>query len=193
MNVLPKIQSRVVAGILLLAALCSCGKYRDVADTAYPDQVIYMPAANGIFQVSAPGNTYEVPTPGQPYSFRVDQAQGRVIVPLGVVRGGVSTKGSIAVNIKSRPDTVTALIGQQQLNAELLPANAYSLPSNVGLSDGETAVTFELVIDLPYLVERPDRMFAIAVQISSMERRTNPKLETAIVVFNADLLNAETR
>lgn len=193
MNVHPTIQLRTALGILLIAALSSCGKYREVAESAYPDQVIYLPAAKSIFEVSAPGDTYEVPTPGQPASFRVDRDEGLVIIPLGVVRGGVSATGSISVNIKSRPDTVSALIGRRQLAAEMLPANAYSMPAGVELADGETTAIFELALSLAYLTERPGEAFAVAVQISSNGHKTNPALETAIVVFNSSLLNNETK
>src|SRR5690606_10429187 len=154
MNVHPTIQLRTALGILLIAALSSCGKYREVAESAYPDQVIYLPAAKSIFEVSPPGDTYDVPTPGQPASFRVDQEQGRVIIPLGVVRGGVSTAGNISVAIKSRPDTIAALIERQQLDAEMLPADAYSMPSSIELADGESTAIFELALSLAYLTER---------------------------------------
>ncbi len=191
MKTILSIPSRLAIGLLSVALLWSCDKYQELADAPYPDQVIYMPTASGFFQVARPDNTYEVPTPGQPYHFRVDPAEGNVVIPLGIVRGGISNKGAVSINVGSQSDTVVTLIEQQQLNAELLPATAYVIPAAITLPDGKNSISFDLKIDLQYLLDRPGQVFALAIHISSTERKTNPELDTTIVVFDTDLLADE--
>jgi len=182
---------RTVALFTVVAALGSCGKYQEIADAAYPDQVVYMPAAASIYHLSGPGNVHDVPTPGHPYRFRIDRSAGKVTIPLGVVRGGISKKGSVSIDLRSRPDTVNRLIDQHQLQAELLPAAAYAIPATVTLADGNDIASFDLTVDLQFVLDRPGQVFALAVGISSKERATNPKLETTIVVFSTDLFREE--
>ncbi len=175
--------------LLTVFLLFGCGKYKEFADTDYPDQVIYLPSAGKLFQITDPADPYEAPTPGQPYRFRIDESANKVIIPMGIVRGGISNAGSVTIDISNRSDTVNTLIDEGTLTAQLLPQSAYTIPPSITLPDGKDAVTFDLVIDLPFLQSHPDETFAIAVHISSKERQTNPKKETTIVVFNTNLLD----
>ncbi|MFC7524118.1 BT_3987 domain-containing protein [Parapedobacter sp. GCM10030251] len=178
----------VLIGILVVLVAFGCGKYQELADADYPDQVIYMPAAGQLYHLTEPKDTYDVPTPGNPYRFRIDEGTNKVIIPLGVVRGGIANSGSVSITVTDRPDTVSTLIDKGQLQAQLVPASAYALPTTVVLADGSDAVSFELTLDLPFLLSHPGQVFAVGLSISSAERKTNPDKETTIVVIDTNLL-----
>lgn len=175
--------------LLAVILLFGCGKYKELAPTDYPDQVIYMPSAGQVYEITVKDNSFEVPTPGNAYSFRVDESNNKVIIPLGVVRAGTSNKGSVAINLTSKPDTVNLLINNGKLKALLLPQSAYDLPGTITLLDGKDAVLFDLTIDRNFLVNHPDQSFAVGVNISSKKRKTNPDKETTVIVFNTNLLD----
>lgn len=191
MNITIKRCAGVMIAAFLMVAVFSCGKYEAFAEADYPESVIYMPTAAAIYDVAVANNPYEVPTPGKPYRFTVDDQTGNVLIPLAVLRGGISTNGNITVKITSMPDTVVSLIAAGGLAADLLPASAYTVPSEVVLPDGETYVSFNLSLNLAYLHDQPGKTVAVAVGISSSDRKANPDLATTIVVFNTDLLNDE--
>jgi hypothetical protein len=146
-----------------------------------------MPAATyGIYDVASEDtDTYSVPTSGYPYRFKVDSTEGKFIVPLAVYRSGVNNDGSFAVSIKINTDTVNQLVSSGALAGSLvLPADKYSLPSSVNMQDGEELSTFELNIDLGFLRNNPNTIFAIGISISSTQRKTNPKFGTTIVIID---------
>ncbi len=175
----------VLFGCTLL--MLACGKYEQFADAEYPDPVIYMPSASTVYDISVANNPYEVPTPGRPYRFQVDGQGNRLVVPLGVLRGGIHRNGVITVDIADRADTVATMIAEGQLDAMQLPASAYALPATASIADGESGASFALTMDLRYLRDRPGQVFAVGVGISSAQRATNPKLATTVVLVKADL------
>lgn len=187
-------QYSIFPAMSLLAAslLFACGKYQELADASYPDQVLYMPTAGTLYHITrspdTSPDTWQVPTPGNPYRFRIDEGANKVIIPLGAVRGGINNAGSVMINITNRPDTVNTLIDDAALTAQLLPQSAYTLPSSVTLADGKGAVTFDVVIDRAFLLSNLGQSYAIGVRISSEDRQTNPDKETTIVVFDTNLL-----
>ena len=187
-----------VLTLMAISMFMGCEKYKELADTEYPDQVIYMSTASTDgtpYEITRPPDiseeTWQVPTPGSP------------ILPCGcrcqrssyhwVWWGGKDNIGTINISIVSRPDTVSALISDGGLQAQLLPQSAYSFPSSITLQDGKDAVSFDLVMDQGFLLGHPDQAFAIGISISSNDRKTNPQKETTVVVFNTSLLVDSTR
>jgi len=178
----------LTGAVLLLA---SCQKYKDVADADYPDQLIYMPAAIGgnylINSISY--STGDTPTPGAPFRFTVDLANNKFIVPLSVYRSGVNNKGGFNVDIAVNTDTVTNLLTAGTLtDTGILPASNYSIPSSVNIPDGKEVISFDLVIDLNYLRTSATQYIALGVGVSSTERKSNPKLETSVVVIDTQIM-----
>ncbi|MBC7745023.1 MAG: PKD domain-containing protein [Flavobacterium sp.] len=49
-------------------------------------------------------------------------------------------------------------------------------------------MTFPLAIDLPFLLNNPNKAYAIGVSISSTERKVNTSLNTTIVYINTSFL-----
>lgn len=173
--------------------MASCG-YKKIADAPYPDQVIYMPSAkNGNFLI----NTVALPvgntTPGNTYRYQVDLVARKFIVPLGVYRSGINNSGGFKVDIAVNTDTITKL--QTTLPAKLpdgtllLPADKYSTVSSVEMKDGEEIATFNLSIDLDFLVANsPGKNYALGISVSSTSRKTNPLLGTTIIVIGTDMM-----
>ncbi|HMR19721.1 MAG TPA: DUF1735 domain-containing protein [Sphingobacterium sp.] len=197
MNTTTKKQHLVFPILALLAVylLIGCGKYKELADTDFPDQVIYMPTAStdgAPYEITkspdTSEDTWQVPTPGSPYRFRVDASANKIIVPLGVVRGGKDKVGSININIVNRPDTVNAMIGRG-LAAQPLPQSAYTLPSSATIADGKNSVTFDVAIDRTFLVGNPGQAYAIGVHITSSDRAINTDKQTTVVLIKTDIFN----
>lgn len=172
----------VFFGFSLLLSAC---KYEELAKADYPQQVIYMPTArNGLFSISS------ISTSGT-YRFTVDQAAKKVIIPLGVYRGGVSVDGDIPVNIVASADTVSKLISSSALvGTTVLPADKLVLPSSVTIDAGKNSAPFNLSIDLAYLLANPGQKLAIAVGIDSPQFTINPLLKTTVISFDPSILRA---
>lgn len=187
---------KLLIGIPCFAFLLfSCKKQNLYRDANYPDQVIYMPAAvNGIFIInSIPQRIGNVPTTGMAYQFTIDSGKNMFIVPFGVFRGGVNTKGSANVAISVNTDTITKMINGGNFTgassgAELLPADKYSIESSVNLPDGAELATFKLSVDLSFLRANRGKIYALGISISSKEIKSNPKLNTTILVIDTKFL-----
>ena len=188
-NVKIKIKLWIVLFISLLA-FNSCGKYKEIADADYPGQVIYMPTAvGGIYYTNNTPNLYEVPTTGDLSRFYIDEGMGRLVIPLGVYRGGISYNGSLRVNISINGKTIVDLINEGTLtDVELLPSDRYTVPPSVEIIDGKESVGFNLNIDLIFLKANPNKKFAVSVEISSSAVAVNPQLNSTVVVFDTIIL-----
>lgn len=181
-----------VLGLLILA-ISSC-EYQSYADADYPEQRIYMPAANY--------NPYEIvkasnkpgahPTGGNRYRYIVDAERGKFIIPLGIYRAGIDNKGSFEVDISVNTDTITSLIssGSFEDPVVVLASERYTLPSSVTIVDGADFQGFNLEVDLGFLQEgytnSPDEKYAIGVEISSTERSANPELNTTLIIIDTE-------
>lgn len=185
-----------VATVLALSVLMlgSCD-YREYADADYPEQVIYLPAANhNVYEISKASNSKPNahPTPGDRYRYRIDGDAGKFVIPLSIYRAGVTNKGTFDVEVFSRPDTLTSMLDAGTLDASvhILNDSYFSLPDIVTVEDGETHGFFDVEVDLAFLQERrlnaPTEKFAIAVAIESGARAVNPKLSTVLIVINTN-------
>ena len=175
-------------GVVITFASC---EYPKMADAAYPEQIIYMPAAKqGFFVINSVSKAIgSVPTPGQPYKYVVDSASRKFIVPLGVFRGGVNSDGGFKVDIAVNTDTITKLITAGSLaGTDILPTGKYSIASSVVVLSGEEFTPFDLNVDLDFLRNNPNKKFALGVAISSTQRKSNPALSTTIVVIDTKMM-----
>lgn len=182
---------QIVTLFVTLLFFTSCNKYKEVAKAEYPGQILYMPTAvSGIYYASTDGpNTYNVPTEGGTSHYNVDETKGKLIIPLGVYRGGSSRDGGFSINIAADASAITTLINDGTLtDIGLLPSEKYVIPASVKMDNGAEFVTFNLEIDLNFLKANLDKKFAIAIGITSSEREVNPEISTTIVVFDASVL-----
>ncbi|MFD2570472.1 PKD domain-containing protein [Spirosoma soli] len=164
--------------------LTSC-KYEELAQADYPQQILYMPTAkNGLFIINS------ISTTGT-YRFTVDLASKKVVVPLGVYRGGVSVDGDLPVTIAANPDTVSRLISSSALvGTVVLPVDKLVLPAAVTIGAGKNSAAFDLKIDLNYLLANPSQKLAIGVGINSSASPVNPLLKTTLISFDPTILKA---
>ncbi|MVM36701.1 PKD domain-containing protein [Spirosoma sp. HMF3257] len=162
--------------------LSSC-KYEELAKADYPQQIIYMPTAkNGLFTINS------ISTSGT-YRFTVDLATKKVIIPLGVFRGGVAADGDVPVTITANADTISKLISTNALVGTVaLPADKFVLPPSVTIPNGQESGAFNLTIDLDYLRTSPAQKLAVAVGIASSQTPVNPLLKTTIISFDPTIL-----
>jgi hypothetical protein len=178
--------------VSITMSLASCEYNTDIRDAEYPDQKIYMPAAyGGNFVINdIPKRIGDPVTPGQPFRFVVDMTSRNFNVPLSVYRSGINNKGSFTVDIAANSDTINSLITAGKLvNTLVLPVNSYSVVSSVQMIDGEEIASFNLEIDLDFLLTGyPTGIYAIGVGISSPQREVNPKLATTIVVIDTKIM-----
>lgn len=182
--------ANIFAAWLATLSLISC-HYQEIEDAAYPDQTIYMPAAvRGIYDISLVTDTYGVPTPGGPSRFVIDEANNEVHVPLGVYRAGANNDGSFTVAISVNSDTVATLITAGTLaGVEPLPASEYAVPSTLFIGSGSESANFDLSIDLGFLKANPGKVYALAVGISSSERRLNYLYKTTVILIDTKIVN----
>lgn len=171
-----------VIGLGCCLWLGSCG-YEELAPADYPQQILYMPTAkNGLFTIAS------ISTTGT-YQFTIDQAAKKVVIPLGVYRGGVSADGNVPVNIVANADTISKLISSSALvGTTLLPTDKIVLPPSVTIESGRNSAVFDLKIDLDYLLAAPGQKLAIGVGINSPESQVNPLLKTTLISFDPSIL-----
>ena len=178
-------------GVVMLIGSC---EYQEVADTSWPDQLIYMPAAyyNNYMIDAVPAAIGYSPTVGYPTRFLVDTVARKFNVLLGAYRSGKDNAGSFVVDIAVNTDTINqllAIVGSLPAGTLLLPSDQYSIPASVEMKDGMDIAKFDLSIDLDYLLANyPAQTFALAVEISSTARKTNPKLATTIIVVDTKIM-----
>jgi hypothetical protein len=172
--------------------LVSC-EYQDVADADYPAPKLYMPAAlNGIFTIDdIPRRVDFLPTPGMAYRFKIDVANNKLIVPLGVYRSGLDRSDNVTADISVNADTVTNLIVASMVpdGTFIIPSSNYSMPPSIDVPSGADVADFNLEIDLNYLHSFADTVLALGVGISSSQIEVNPMYATTIVLIYTKILN----
>lgn len=175
--------------------LTSC-EYEEIRDADYPDPVVYMPAAaRGMFVINnVPSRPDVHPTPGFAYRFLVDNGNNKFVVPLSVYRSGFEHSNSVDIEIQANTDTIVELIALEEVegglpdNTGVLSSERYSLPSSVTVPKGTELGTFELEVDLNYLLASPDTVFALGVSISSSQIEVNPLLNTTVILIHTRIL-----
>jgi hypothetical protein len=184
----------LIASFGTVLLMNSCNKYQEIGDTAWPDQLIYMPAAiyNNFTIDVVPKAVGADPTPGYPTRFLVDTTSRKFNILLGAYRSGVTNDGSFVVDIAVNTDTITKLlpiVGKLPVGTILLPSANYSILSTVKMNDGSDIAKFDLSVDLDYLLTNsPTGKYAIAVGISSTARKTNRKYATTIIVIDTKIM-----
>lgn len=186
--------SGFIISLILFTLLFSCEKETIVRDAEYPGQSIYLPAAypDGQFVIDdITRKRGEQPIDGYLYRYLVDLGSNQFVVPLSVYRAGVNNDGNFTVNIKMNNDTITELNESRDLSdvLHIIPQDKYSIVNSVEMPNGEEVSPFELKIDLDYLLDHyPDKLFALAVEISSAEREVSPDLSTVVVIIDTKIM-----
>lgn len=182
--------------------LFACSKKNALVDAVYPEQGIYMSEAAVATQ--GPNNTYTGVysiTPNiynQAQRFSVDAAGGKLNIPLGIIRSGVTANDAYTISVAANTDTVGKLItagkfavlNDPTTTTELLPASAITFPSSVDLANGSTNATFTVSINLNFLLNSltttPKKRYALAVGISNSAKSSLVKTALATTVIFID-------
>lgn len=176
--------------LLIVAASCEYEKY---ADAEYPDQIIYMPAANyNPYEIDGTNRKGVTPTEGNIYRYVIDSENGKFIIPLAVYRGGINRIGEFEINIEAKSDSVQKLINTNEIDntINILPSDKYFLESSIIMNSGEDIATFDLEVDLNFLQNNPpENKYAIEVEITCDERTVNPELNTTIIIISSGTSN----
>ncbi|RIV27168.1 PKD domain-containing protein [Fibrisoma montanum] len=171
----------VSLGCGLLLSACA---YEELPEADYPQQLLYQPTArNGVYTINS------LPPATGTYRFSVNLADKKLIIPLSVFRGGVSTAGEVAVTVTANADTVARLITANALPGTApLPTDKFVLPNTLNLGDGDQSVPFDLRIDLDYLRANTGQKLAVGVTIASAQTPVNPALKTTIISLDPSIL-----
>ncbi len=178
----------VVLGVVCSLAV-SCTKYVPVVSANFPEQTIYLPAAvtgnavNGIYFINT------VAVPGRTFRYIADLAGQKLNIPLAVVRSGADKAGSIAVNILPNSDTINKLLvaGRLPVGTELLASNRFTVANSVTLADGDDEKTFNIAVDLPFLLSNLTKKFAFSIGVNSSDKKS-PVASTAVVLVDPAFL-----
>lgn len=180
----------------LLIAISSCDYETTFRDSEYPNQTIYMPAAysDGRFMIDditkVIGN---LPFEGSIYRYKIDTEKKLFVVPLSAYRAGIDNKGDVTINIEIDTDTIANLDKSGKLGYSLLtiPIDKISITDKAVIRNREEITTFDLNIDLDYLLSKfADQNYGIGVSISSKDRDVNPDLATTAVIINTRIMKS---
>ena len=187
-----KNQKSKIINCLVFLTLFACEYNTDYRDADFPEQVIYMPAAyfDGQFVIDDINREIgDLPFPGNPYRYVADIEKREFRVPLSVYRAGVNNKGAFTVDIKVNPAIVEAI--NEKLDEEakplmlLIPSDKYTITNSVEVKDGEGFASFDLTLNLDYLIDNaPGSIVALGIEISSAQREVNPELSKVAVIID---------
>ncbi len=174
--------------------LSSCGI--KVADAEYPAQKIYLPAAvsSAVYLIDkAEENAGFTPTEGAPYRFVIDYDEYTFSVPLSVYRSGVDNGGDVNVDIFMDDDAVYDLIisGDLDPDTETVPVDLRECVEKVVIPDGCSGASFNVVIDLDYLMDSRmrGRLLAFGVSIDTQDRELNEDCSRLVVIIDTSIFD----
>lgn len=175
--------------LLIIATFVACEK--SVSEEPIGIENVYIPQS---ISTSTTDNNYAVPSNvnfGAAKNFEVDEANNKVIVYLGVAKSGKAATQPFTVEVTSRADTINELIADGA-SFLLLPSTAYTLPTSVSLTAGQSVTGFNLVIDKPTLETFAGKKVAVCVSLSNPTRyKLEGKTRNVIVIIDVDALNLE--
>ncbi len=200
----PLFYRRKYALLMIAAAgmFTSCFKTSPLIDAPYPDQQIYM-SQSAIASLGG-NNTYSGVysiTPdiyNQAQRFSADVTGGKINIPLGITRAGITTSGAYTIGIAANTDTIAKLVTAGKFNVltdptittELLPTSALTIPPTVELADGKTGATFSVGINLSFLLNSlnttPKKRYAFAITVSVPGKTSLVKSALATTVIFVD-------
>lgn len=179
----------ILVFLLIIATFVACEK--GISEEPVGIENVYIPQS---ISASTTDNNYAVPGNvnfGPAKNFEIDEANNKVIVYLGVAKSGKAPTQPFTVQVTSRADTINELIADGE-NFLLLPSTAYTLPTSVSLTAGQSVASFNMVIDKTTLQTFVDEKVAVCVTLSNpTEYMLNAKTRNVIVIIDVNALNLE--
>ena len=175
-----------ILGVLFIV-FHSCDK--DDSDTKWGKSKIYMPQASILN--GGLSNEYPVPFNSDPINknYEFDSISKVLKIGLGVYRSGLETLEGFSVKVQV--DIDASNIAAQNTNRGLvLPAETYSLPSEISVENGERQNSFFLTVDLKKLVDtnpgNASKRLILVVSLSNPSKyELNDKLSKTTIIINA--------
>ena len=186
-----KISKKLLLSIVVIIGIAGCTKYNELADTEYPEEKVYMPASvQGVYDISAVVSPRQVPTKDSAYRYIVDKQNNKLVIPLGIVRSGVTKNGEVNITLVADEATVRSLIsdGNELTDAIVLNTGNYTFPEKVLMPNGKDLVTFNILVDLPFIVANADSKFAFAITIKEANRQINEAFKTTTILIEPSKL-----
>ncbi len=185
-----KIAVKFLLSILVIAGVAGCTKYQEVADAEYPEEKIYMPASvRGIYDISVTVNPIQIPTRDSAYRYVVDRQNNKLVIPLGVVRSGITKNGEVNVTLAAAEDTIRNLIsGGSLADTDLLSTGNYTFPEKVTIPGNQDFVTFNVLVNLSYIHANADKKLAFAITIREANKEINEMYKTTIILIDPSKL-----
>jgi hypothetical protein len=188
-----KIKSNISAALIIFTTVMACFTSCVEDDKEWGYAKIYMPQA----AISNGGldNTYPVPMSGNPstQNYIIDGETNTLKILLGVYRSGLQELEAYSVKVFADV-TATADAVANTNKGVALPSDAYALPSEVSVDNGQRENTFYLSVDLNKLIaDYPDyaaNQLVLVVGISDPTRyELNEELsKTTVVIKGSEFL-----
>jgi hypothetical protein len=179
----------ITYGIIFLTVLILFSCEKSDNQIKWGNSMIYMPQANildGGFT-----HNYSVPLNNDSDNYLLDTVKNTINIYLGVYRSGLAALNSYSVKVAADIDTTNQIIADGTIaNAVLLPADVYTLPTDVSVPDGQRETTFYLTIDRAKLIANYssyfDKKLLLTVGISNPSRYTlNQSLSKTTIIIDA--------
>ena len=135
-------------------------------------------------------NHYPVPFDATTENYTFDEQSGLLTVPLGISRNGEEPFDSFSVTVAPDVTHATAQLNSVE-DGVLLPEGTYSLSvSNAVIREGQTGVSFDLMVDVAKLVadypEYAKNKLVLTVRISEPTLyELDPNLSQTVVIIDA--------
>lgn len=178
--------------IVLSISFAACD-YNEIYDAEYPEATVYMlgTSESVIFKVDE-----IVENEDSPFRYKLDLANNKIIIPLGVYRSSIKSEGDIRVKLKVNNDTISELIASGELIGEdgsipeIIPEEKYTLSSSTEIKSGKETGHFELSVDIPFLLENVDKRYVLGIKLDESNIKINDKMNTIVVDITSAILES---
>lgn len=167
------------------------GCTKDDTNMDYGFTKIYMPQS--VIRSGGTNNQYPVPTgtDSSTWNYSIDKAKGKLNIIMGATLSGPGMD-AYSVDIKVNNDTIQKLFSARLLDPAtniIMPANMFTVPSNLEVAQGKRSGFFTLSIDYALLKSAAYRNKFLLVSVGFSNARTyelNAPLSSAIVVVDVN-------
>ena len=172
-----------VMSVLCLFALASCAK--GDGDKDYGVEKVYIPQAMADGGIT---NVYKVPSGEGEYTYNFAIENETVEVYLGVMRSGKQSGQAFTVEVVVNDEASAAMA--EKYGAEVMPADLYTLPSEVSVAAGTNSKTFHLSLNKEALKAKADKKLVLCVGLANCTAyEISEKAAEVTVLVDVNALN----
>ncbi len=161
----------------LLLFFSACKK----EETKFGTVSLFMPQAS--MTSDGANGTFSVPAINNAFNYTIDTANQVLHIPLSVLRSGMESREGYTVKIRVNTDTVSKILQSGAFsNAMALPATAYTLESEVTVSEGSLGESFDLAVNMAAIRSNYGKKLLVAVEIYEPSKYSLNKAKSITVV-----------